>query len=177
MTFTVYEKISHTYFLFSYFPYKNYSIFRALFPTILPKTKNPRNESFDSLLDFSTSRLSKQIISKNYFWWFSNFYSSSFLRLLATANRLPNIANPNPAKPVFVSVAPVFASRLTCCFSVTLPGTALGIVGEPGVGLLGSTGVGFSGSGCGCTGFGCGLGISGVGGVGFYTGINGFCIF
>ena len=63
-------------------------------------------------MDFSTSRLSKQIISKNYFWWFSNFYSSSFLRLLATANKLPNTPNPRPANPVLVSASPVFAKRL-----------------------------------------------------------------
>ena len=41
----------------------------------------------------------------------SKNYSLSSLRFLATARRLPNIANPNPAKPVFVSDSPVFAKR------------------------------------------------------------------
>ena len=45
------------------------------------------------------------------FWWFSNFYSSSSLRLLATASKLPNTANPRPASPVLVSDSPVFANR------------------------------------------------------------------
>ena len=57
-------------------------------------------------------------MSKIYFRWFSNFYSSSFLRLLATASKLPKIPSPNPAKPVFVSDSPVFANRFVDLLSV-----------------------------------------------------------
>ena len=85
-----------------------------------------------------SSWLSKQRISKIYFRWFSNFYSSSFLRLLAIASKLPSTANPRPASPVLVSASPVFAKRFVACSTLAV-----------GAGLMFSSTFGDVGVGCG----------------------------
>ena len=87
------------------------------------------------------------------------FYFS--LRRLDAASIPANVANPNPAKPVLVSVVPVFANLLTWVFAFGWTGVTFGPFSGVSFGCS-CFGSGFDsgfGSGFGSW-FGCGCGFA-----------------